>query len=312
VEWRRPKAEDLDLFLRVHPETLGPEPLTTAQADRIWRRLLSAKAFQGAFVTRSRMAGAESVTGVGASVFVDDCFAENELNDPRPALNARIVRGQLEDSSLAFSRDKIAEANSSGGVNVVILAGRWNPALVDEEEINEARLTLSTAFSEVHMGYRFKRILIELIDAQDRKWASAVPYMRIHAAFPGGTRALAIIEKSNLEANDATVLAQHFSCPSPRLFLRASDQELLLAALDNPTDEWLRRELGLSKEAVKRRWSVLFERIDREMPELFESAKTVDRRVRGPQKRHVVLAYVRKRPQELRPFARATAANGFS
>jgi hypothetical protein len=133
--------------------------------------------------------------------------------------------------------------------------------------------------------------------------------MRIHAAFPGGTRALAIIEKSTLEASDATVLAQHFSCPLPRLFLRASDQELLLAALENPTDDWLTRALGLTKEAVKRRWSVLFERIDKEMPELFESIKTGDRRVRGPQKRHVVLAYVRKHPQELRPFARVETAN---
>jgi hypothetical protein len=93
------------------------------------------------------------------------------------------------------------------------------------------------------------------------------------------------------------------------LFLRASDQELLLAALDNPTDEFLTRELCLTKEAIKRRWSVLFERIDRAMPELFESIQTFERRVRGPQKRHVVLAYVRKHPEELRPFARAMAAN---
>ncbi len=174
----------------------------------------------------------------------------------------------------------------------------------------EARLILANSFSELHAGYRFKRVFIELIDGQDHKWAGAVPFMRIHAAYPGGTRALAMIEKSNLEANDATVLAQHFSCPLPRLFLRASDQELLLAALHNPTDEWLTRELGLTREAVKRRWSVLFERIDSAMPELFESFKTDHLRVRGPQKRHVVLAYVRNHPQELRPFARVVAAKG--
>jgi len=246
---------------------------------------------------------------VGASVFVDEAFAENELNDPRPGLNGRVTGSQLGQGSLAFSRERIAEANSSGGVNVAILTARWNPELVDEAEINDTRLTLSGAFSEAHAGYRFERVLIELIDAQDRRWASAIPFIRIHAEFPGGTRALALVEKSNLEANQATVLAQHFSCPLPRLFLRASDQELLLAALDNPTDEWLTRELGLTKEAVKRRWSVLFERIDREMPELFESMKADDRSVRGPQKRHVVLAYVRKHPQELRPFARAVQAN---
>ncbi len=308
MEWRRPKPEDLDLFLRVHPEPLGPETVADGQADRIWRRLLSAPGFQGAVVARNQSHGAESVAAAGASVFVDESFAQNELNDPSPGLNGRITASQLGVNSLAFHRDKIAEANSSGGVNVAVLTGRWNPALVDEDEIKQARLTLAASFSELHAGYRFKRLLIELIDEQDRKWASAVPYMRIHTKFPGGTRALAVIEKSDLESNDATVLAQHFACPLPRLFLRASDQELLLAALENPTDEWLARELSLTKEAVKRRWSVLFERIDREMPELFQSIKSVDRRVRGPQKRHVVLAYVRKHPQELRPFARAPGA----
>lgn len=310
MEWRRPKTEDLDLFLRVHPETLGPEAVAARQALQIWRSLLKAEGFQGAVVTGSTGLAAEPISGVGASVFVDESFADNELIDPRPGLNGRVVSSQLEENSVAFNRDKIAEANSSGGVNVAILTGRWNPKLVDEEEIKETRIILANAFSEAHAGYRFKRVLIELIDEQDRKWASAVPFMRIHAEFSGGSRALAVMEKSDMEAVAGTVLSQHFSCPSPRIYLRASDQELLLAALDNPTDESLTRQLGLTKEAVKRRWSVLFERVDREMPELFASVRAVDRRVRGPQKRHVVLAYVRKHPQELRPFARAAAASG--
>jgi hypothetical protein len=310
VEWRRPKAEDLDLFLRVHPETLGLETVAASKAPHVWRRLLSAAGFKGAVVTGSKMPAAEPVNGVGASVFVDEHFAQNELNDPRPGLNGRVVSSQLGEGSLAFSRDKIASANSSDGLNVAILTGRWNARLVDEEEIKETRLILASTFSELHAGYRFKRVLIELIDEQDRKWASAIPFMRIHADFCGGRRGLAIMEKSSLEAVEATVLSQHLSCPLPRLFLRASDQELLLAALDNPTDESLTRQLRLTGGAVKRRCSVLFERIEREKPELFESVRTVNRRVRGPQKRHVVLGYVRRHPEELRPFARVVAANG--
>jgi hypothetical protein len=123
VEWRKPKPEDLDLFLRVHPEMLGTEAIANGQADQIWRRLLAAFAFQGAVVTRGKKAGrGELVTGVGASVFIDDGFAEGELRDPRPGMNSRIVQSQLGSGSLALSRDRIAEANTAGGVNSAHIA----------------------------------------------------------------------------------------------------------------------------------------------------------------------------------------------
>ena len=239
---------------------------------------------------------------------MDDRFAENELKDPRPGLNGRVVSSQLAESSLAFSRPKTAADNSADGLNVVVLAGRWDPKLCSEHDIDETRLTLATAFSEAHSGYRFKRILIELMDAQDRLWASAVPLFRIRSNWPDEHRALAVIEKPDLQGYDGSVLARHFSCPLPCLFLRASDQELLLAALDNPTDESLTKQLGLTKEAIKRRWKVLFERVENEMPEMFEAIQNVDRKGRGPQRRHVILAYIRKHPEELRPFARVMTA----
>ncbi len=82
MEWRRPKEEDLDLFLRVHPETLGIQAVPSGKVPQIWRRLLTAAGFQGAVVTRSKPPASDSITAVGAGVFVDESFVENELHNP--------------------------------------------------------------------------------------------------------------------------------------------------------------------------------------------------------------------------------------
>ena len=73
-------------------------------------------------------------------------------------------------------------------------------------------------------------------------------------------------------------------------------------ALTGKTDAELSAELGLSIEAVKKRWMSIFDRVDEFKPEML--AKTdADNDGRGPQKRHRVVAYVRAHPEELRPFS---------
>jgi DNA-binding NarL/FixJ family response regulator len=85
------------------------------------------------------------------------------------------------------------------------------------------------------------------------------------------------------------------------LGLRSTDKELLVAALKGATDRELADDLNLTKEAVKRRWKVLFDRLEAVKPEIF-GASVSNNGKRGPQKRHRILAYVRDHPEELRPF----------
>ena len=61
-------------------------------------------------------------------------------------------------------------------------------------------------------------------------------------------------------------------------------------------------DLGLSVEAVKKRWLSVFARVDEFKPEILSSTD-VDGGGRGPQKRHRVVGYVRTHLEELRPYA---------
>jgi hypothetical protein len=84
--------------------------------------------------------------------------------------------------------------------------------------------------------------------------------------------------------------------------LGAAEQELLLSAIDGAIDEEIARRLGLTMRSVKRRWMAVFEQLSRSLPELFPGTVNTELETRGRQKRHLVLAYVRKHPEELRPF----------
>ena len=98
-----------------------------------------------------------------------------------------------------------------------------------------------------------------------------------------------------------SVAAALYRYRAPVLRLRPAEQKLLAAALAGKTDAELSADLGLSIEAIKKRWMSIFERVDEFKPEILSRADA-DGDGRGPQKRHRVVAYIRTHPEELRPF----------
>ncbi len=94
-----------------------------------------------------------------------------------------------------------------------------------------------------------------------------------------------------------------FSNRKPQLRLAKSDRELLAAALKGMTDHELASELGVSLSAVKARWRSIFLKFSEALPGLIEDM--VSDAVRGPQKRHRILDYVRAHPEEMRPWSGA-------
>src|SRR5262249_50704271 len=98
------------------------------------------------------------------------------------------------------------------------------------------------------------------------------------------------------------VAARMYRYQAPVLRLRPAEQKLLAAALVGKTDAELSADLGLSIEAIKKRWLSIFDRVDEFKPEILSKTDAGSDR-RGPQKRHRVVAYIRSHPEELRPFS---------
>jgi hypothetical protein len=303
LDARKLKPRDLERGMEIHPRLFGDRIASHEAARKLWRELLASPGFNGVAIVGNGASEHERWYGFGASVFVPDAFAREELNQPRPGLNGRIAGSILKGDSIAFDRYGIARENSGEGLNVVVLAGRWNPALTAENQIDQTCRKLASAFAEVHAGYRFKRLITELNDKQDRAYADRAPIIRIHTEYGDG-RALGIVEKADVQACYGSILAPLFFSPDPKWRLSPIEQQLLFEALDGSTDEQLAARLNLSKRVVKSRWLAIFERISTAMPELLPQGPASETSKRGPQKRHLVLAYVRSHPEELRPFLR--------
>jgi hypothetical protein len=102
-----------------------------------------------------------------------------------------------------------------------------------------------------------------------------------------------------------------FDYHPPMLGFSPSEQRLLSSALPGVTDEHLAGMMGTSLSAVKKMWISIYRRAESCLPELTPHSNSSDLPAsgRGPEKRRVLLAYVREHPEELRPVSRASYAN---
>lgn len=97
--------------------------------------------------------------------------------------------------------------------------------------------------------------------------------------------------------------ARHVFEHQPPMFrFSASQRRLLWLALFDDSDAHLTERLSVSVHGLKKLWRGIYERIEDRMPEFFGDPVGEDDGRRGPEKRRQVLAYVRQRPEELRPW----------
>jgi hypothetical protein len=191
-------------------------------------------------------------------------------------------------------------ANAGPGVDLLILVGDWHDQVLTASQRHEIQAESISNFAEVHAGYRFRRIIMESTEEPKRRFLQSSVVVKTVADFPEVGRTIHVMTRESVKTESSSVANIMFGFREPALRLRDSDQTLLLAALGGATDQELATELRLTLSAVKARWRSTFVRISEAMPSLLGDINGVD--ARGGQKRHRVLAYVRRHPEELRPY----------
>jgi DNA-binding CsgD family transcriptional regulator len=300
--WRPIREADLESCLEMQPACIGDELVGRDTALRVWGGLLSSPAFHANVFESEHLIGGHRIVGCGMGIFVDRAFVDRELEHPRPGLNARIIAGIASGDSVALDRDGIAAGNAGGGLDFVNLYGTWREGILDADQLAEVQALLGTSFVEAFAGYRFNRVLKETIGRSSIELARATGTYRLIAEFAERESALAIVSPESARAAPYSVAARMYRYRAPVLHLRPAEQGLLVAALDGKTDAELSLQLGLSVEAVKKRWLSVFARVEAFKPEILASTD-VEGAGRGPQKRHRVVGYVRTHLEELRPYA---------
>lgn len=296
---------------------------------RAWLRLLSSDGLCSTSVIEEEIDGARPrMLGVGVSVVVSDDFLRELKTAPfrwvGPELAKRVARG--DDSGL-LSHKQVQEANSRGGLNLLI----WHGSIrAEEAKRAEIWSELMGVFLENHRGFLFKEIVIQgespehleglrhsggfLLRATDGCYGDfqGIDFQQL----AGQPHVVGITRKIAVQQFGSWVSALFYYEP-PRFGFSRSEQQLLLSALPGGTDEELGDQLGVSLSTVKKMWRSVYDRVAACLPELMpgNSPSNGDASKRGRDKKQRLISYLREHPQELRPVSRklmrqnATPAN---
>jgi hypothetical protein len=204
-----------------------------------------------------------------------------------------------------LTREQVRHANTYEGLDLITLCATWKSGMA-QEQLMELNYLIPTGFVQTYDGYRLSRIICETVGVETDMVAATQVARRVGAF---DDRTLWVITREAVLALVGSVLTHLFQPHERILHLREGDQGLLLAALSGATDEELSQQLKLSIGALKKRWEMIFDRASTVLPQLFPMTGSAEERIRGKQKRHHILAYVREHPEELRPYDSAAKEN---
>jgi hypothetical protein len=310
MSWRPVRPAELEQCLSLSPKSMGDELVGHARAVAAWQRLQRAGSFRGAVIESDVPIEGHRIVGFAANVFVSASFAEREIADPKPGVNARLISSIAAGDAVVLTAEQLAYENTQGCLHLIVLQPCSMPAVLTPEECQDVLRQISLANLACFDGYRVRQVLLEVTSAAEIEYAKSFQVWKLlstledyHRRNPGNSwnrdRALFAIDFAGGHSFEVT--GGHNR--EPILGFRSGEQELLEAALRGSTDIELSVELGLKLPTLKKRWASVFNRVAVSKPDLLPGLDdNLDRHTRGRQKKHRLLAYVREHPEELRPF----------
>jgi hypothetical protein len=308
-------ATDLEECLSIRTDRIGQESIGHKRALSAWKKLVKSASFKSVVIEAEQPIAGNRIVAFGSSVFVSRQFAEDEIANPRPGLNERIIASLDSGYPVILTDDELREQNSYGGLNMVVLFTSWRREGLTLDQIAAIKLDLAVAGVERFSGYRLERMMLEAMDETDVEYIESTGVYEMIGNFESSSasnsvngwaprRGLFVIDKVSAKSTVGSVAAIVFHFTPPIFRFRRGEQQLLVAALGGLTDPELAEELEVKIEALKKRWASIYARVAEIMPNLLPQSDNDPDQKRGPQKRHHLLAYLRHHPEELRPFVR--------
>jgi hypothetical protein len=297
--------------LLIQPARVGGERIGSKRALRAWKTIFDNGDSCIASLVEKITPDSKEIVGFGLAVFVTSLFAESMVANPQPGLNARIIESVDAEKSVIPAYRYLQTANASATLDHVIMYSCEKQASLNSNEVGLVRNHLARAYSESLVGYRLRRMLYEIVDEAEFEKLKGYRGIRIVQRLstpnlPGtpvlwiGNRALCEATAESFLDDPASVAARPFvERTVPILDFTPSQKRLLATALHGAETTELADALCRTPAAIKRTWTGIFEKFVRHYPALLP---TTEGALRGHQKRHKVMAYIRAHPEEMRPF----------
>jgi hypothetical protein len=312
LRYRPVMRGDLAECFELLPPWLGLDAATARALPRLWENLVDEPSMVSGVMEDLASPPRQRIQGWGVTLILPQELVQTlRLDEQPPAFLARRVYAALNDGSLRPMSDRdIGVENARGSLTMLILHFSHRALDTSNPYAHSIIAVANDAFRAFHDGYNLRAIYYEcgardeLIAASsgfeagryaDQDALTVLP-LENRPAFWGLTREQA---KSRLPGSPARNSFEHH----PPLFrFSASQRRLLWLALFDESDETLLSLLDVSVHGLKKLWRGIYERIEDRSPEFFGDSSGDEEGKRGPEKRRQVLAYVRQRPEELRPW----------
>lgn len=298
------RYEDLLPCLEIDQRRIGDAIVGRERATMLWRCLTRESSFRGVVFECNPPLSGHQIIGFGCGVFVAPAFVAAELANPRPGLNDRLIASiDPRSSSVVLSDAKMRALNTHGTLDLVVLYANWLDSLINSRQRAEIQMMFALKMVEQFSGYRLRTVLCEEIGEVIRHFRESTCVWRLVQQFNGEDRGLICLTGQDALDVAGSSYGALFCYQEPKLKFRNGDKQLLIAATQGATDIQLTKILNISLASVKKRWRSVFDRVALKRPDLVpDQEERASPEKRGIQKRHIVLAYMREHPEELRPF----------
>jgi len=305
-------ATDIEECMELWPAWISPDDRLRHAVPALLARLIDEPSFvTGVMEDVARPLG-ERIQGWGLTMVLPRWLTrELALHEsPRPHVTKAVYDALLDGRLVPMSEREIGQANARGETEMMILHYTQRQQDLSDPYVSAVVAMANDTFRLFHDGYGLEALYYET-DMQSRPIAVASGFDECAYEDPGAiahlppprrphylrlTRARARTQLPGMPARNS------FESQPPLFRFSSTQRRLLWLAIFDESDEALMRALDVSVHGLKKLWRGIYERVEDAAPEFFgDSTPDTDGR-RGPEKRRQVLAYVRQRLEEVRPW----------
>ncbi|MEO8805121.1 MAG: hypothetical protein ABI433_03510 [Burkholderiaceae bacterium] len=294
------------------PAWLALDEPTRAQLPELWLRLVDEPSVQSSVTEDlARPAGSRILSWGVSMCLAPGLVAELGLDAaPEPYVVRRVYRALLDRRFQSMSDREMGQANAAADLRLLAMHFDMKGSDLNDPLMQSLMVMGAESFRVGLSGYNTRSIYYENSEFNE-PWMLTTGFLhRPHAreapqtAAPGDTmRYYRVTRDEALATTPGSTVRHIFEHHTPMFRLSASQRRLLWLSLFDDNDDALEQRLGVSMHGLKKLWRGIYERIQDQQPDFFGEASGDDDGKRGREKRRQVLAYVRQRPEELRPWA---------
>lgn len=209
-----------------------------------------------------------------------------------------LLQNEAAGTPVLLSSKALAAANTEGDLALVHLFGCPDNLDFASPRGFELHRLAFEAFLSHHAGYRFAELWQEAVNPGAALFVESmgVPEVRRYGLPSGAEGRLFCFTRADAVTRPGNPLAVLMKFPSPRLGFTRVQQRLLELAINEVPDRLVAEQLQVTEAAVKKRWRTIYDRIE-QVEQRLAPADTS-----GPERRRMLLQYLRQHPEELRPW----------